>query len=243
MIARVIATAFPVALVTLSAAILAVLAAWLRLVPPIAGFAVFSLALLGGGGTSLLLGVVSVFTSEGTEQGSRGSGILAVIIGLGCLILLGALAQSGCGAPAIHDITTKTTDPPSFSAAAMNAANRGRDLSYPHGTPKTPRLQQQAYADLQPIELRVGVDDAYQEALNTADDLGWTVVESDPRTHTFEAEDETFVFRFIDDIVVRVRPSGVGSVVDVRSTSRVGVGDMGANANRIRRFRAVLISR
>ena len=104
-------------------------------------------------------------------------------------------------------------------------------------------MQEQAYADLQPIELRVGPDDAYQEALNTASDLGWAVVESNPTTRTFEAEDETSVFRFVDDIVVRVRPGSIGSVIDVRSTSRTGVGDMGVNANRIRQFRAALSSR
>ena len=127
-----------------------------------------------------------------------------------------------------------------FSAAAANPANRGRDLSYPHGVAETPRLQQHAYADLQPIELVVGVGDAYQAALDAAGDLGWTVVERDATAHTFEAEDETSVFRFVDDIVVRVRPRGAGAVVDVRSISRVGVGDMGVNADRIRRFRVVL---
>ena len=240
MIARVAAAALPVALVALFAAALAALAAWLGWVSPIAGFAVFGLALLGGGGVSLLLGLASVFVSSQTEHGSPAAGVLAAGIGLVCLVLLGALAVGARGAPAIHDLTTDIADPPSFSAAAANPANRGRDLSYPHGAAETPRLQQQAYADLQPIELRVGVGDAYRAALDAAADLGWTVVERDTAARTFEAEDETSVFRFVDDIVVRVRPRGTGAVVDVRSTSRVGVGDMGVNANRIRRFRAVL---
>jgi uncharacterized protein (DUF1499 family) len=47
----------------------------------------------------------------------------------------------------------------------------------------------------------------------------------------------TRIFRFVDDIVVRVRPSNGGSIVDVRSKSRDGRGDMGANAARIRAFR------
>ena len=243
MIARVTAAALPVVLMALAAAALAVLAAWLRWVSPIAGFAVFGLALLGGGGVGLVLGLVSVFVSAGTEHGSRPAGTLAAALGLGCLVLLGVLAYGARGAPAIHDLTTDIADPPSFSAAALHPANRGRDLSYPQGAVETPRLQQQAYADLRPIELAVGVGDAYQAALDAAGALGWTVVERDPTARRFEAEDETSVFRFVDDIVVRVRPRGAGAVVDLRSTSRVGVGDMGVNADRIRRFRAVLTPR
>ena len=43
----------------------------------------------------------------------------------------------------------------------------------------------------------------------------------------------TRLFRFVDDVAIRVRPRGAGSVVDLRSNSRVGGGDLGANAERI----------
>ena len=57
----------------------------------------------------------------------------------------------------------------------------------------------------------------------------------------FEALATTRVFRFVDDVAVRVRRGGGGSVIDVRSTSRVGRSDLGANAARIRAFRDVLV--
>jgi uncharacterized protein (DUF1499 family) len=41
-------------------------------------------------------------------------------------------------------------------------------------------------------------------------------------------------------VVVRIRPEGAGSRLDVRSKSRVGRSDVGANARRIRRFLAQL---
>jgi uncharacterized protein (DUF1499 family) len=45
------------------------------------------------------------------------------------------------------------------------------------------------------------------------------------------------VFRFVDDVLVRVRPAdGGGALVDVRSKSRDGRGDLGVNAARIRAF-------
>ena len=63
--------------------------------------------------------------------------------------------------------------------------------------------------------------------------MGWEIVESDPERGRIEATDTTPWFGFQDDIVVRVRPEGVGSRVDVRSVSRVGRSDGGTNARRI----------
>ena len=51
-----------------------------------------------------------------------------------------------------------------------------------------------------------------------------------------KATDTTRWFAFKDDVVVRVRPEGAGSRVDVRSVSRVGRGDVGTNARRVRGF-------
>jgi hypothetical protein len=46
----------------------------------------------------------------------------------------------------------------------------------------------------------------------------------------------TFWFRFKDDVVIRVKPLGKESRIDLRSVSRLGKGDLGANAKRIREF-------
>jgi uncharacterized protein (DUF1499 family) len=65
-------------------------------------------------------------------------------------------------------------------------------------------------------------------------------VAADAREGRIEATDTTRWFGFKDDVVIRVRPDAAGSRVDVRSKSRVGRGDAGANAARIRRFRSEL---
>jgi uncharacterized protein (DUF1499 family) len=44
------------------------------------------------------------------------------------------------------------------------------------------------------------------------------------------------VVGFKDDIVIRVSPAGTGSRIDVRSESRLGEGDLGKNARRIRAY-------
>ena len=77
---------------------------------------------------------------------------------------------------------------------------------------------------------------AFDRALEAAKRQGWEIVAAVPGEGRIEATDTTRWFGFKDDVVVRVRPDGAGSRVDVRSVSRVGRGDVGTNARRIRGF-------
>jgi uncharacterized protein (DUF1499 family) len=61
-------------------------------------------------------------------------------------------------------------------------------------------------------------------------------VREDPSAGRLEAVAGTFWFGFKDDVTVRVSADGAGSLVDVRSKSRVGKGDLGTNAQRIRTY-------
>ncbi len=57
-----------------------------------------------------------------------------------------------------------------------------------------------------------------------------------------EATQTSRIFRFVDDICVRLRPDGTATLIDVRSKSRVGQGDLGANAKRIRAFQQKVLT-
>jgi uncharacterized protein (DUF1499 family) len=76
----------------------------------------------------------------------------------------------------------------------------------------------------------------FARAVDVARGLGWEIVAAVPAEGRLEATDRTRWFGFRDDVVVRVRPEGAGSRVDVRSVSRVGRSDLGTNARRIRGF-------
>jgi uncharacterized protein (DUF1499 family) len=94
-----------------------------------------------------------------------------------------------------------------------------------------------AYPDLAPIRVSSDPASALSRAQDTALGLGWEVVAVDQGAGTLLARETTRIFRFVDDVVVRVRPAeGGGAIVDVRSKSRDGRGDLGANAARIRAF-------
>ena len=79
-------------------------------------------------------------------------------------------------------------------------------------------------------------DAAFERALSAVHALGWELVADDTGAGRIEATDTTFWYGFKDDVVVRIRPDGGGSRIDVRSKSRVGRSDVGANAARIRAY-------
>ncbi|MEK7293363.1 MAG: DUF1499 domain-containing protein, partial [Nitrospirota bacterium] len=64
----------------------------------------------------------------------------------------------------------------------------------------------------------------------------WTLVSSRPEQGEIRVEVTTRLFRFVDDIVVRCAEQNGVTVVNVRSASRVGRGDLGQNARNIRAF-------
>ena len=140
----------------------------------------------------------------------------------------------GAPAPPIHDITTDTQDPPEYVAVLPLRANAPNTTEY--GGERVAAQQRETYPDLQPLILDVPPSHAFDRALSTVREMGWDLVAADATTGRIEATDTTFWYGFNDDVVVRVRPADSGSRVDVRSLSRVGGGDAGTNARRIRAF-------
>lgn len=153
-------------------------------------------------------------------------------------------APEGQSYPPIHDISTDTADPPRFvdvlplRADAANTAEYGRSQGM---TPeRLAQLQREAYPDIQPLVLDAPPQEVFERALRAVDELGWELVAAAPGEGRIEAVDTTFWFRFKDDVVIRLRPENGGTRVDARSVSRVGRGDVGTNARRLREFLAEL---
>jgi len=137
--------------------------------------------------------------------------------------------------PPIHDITTDPDNPPAFVAVVALREAEGPDRVAYEGA-KIAELQRQAYPDIVPLTLALAPSAAFNRALDTAQRMGWTIVASDDAVGRIEASDRSRWFGFVDDIVIRVTPSGEGSRVDVRSASRVGRSDFGVNAARIESY-------
>ncbi len=142
--------------------------------------------------------------------------------------------------PSIHDITTDTEDPPVFVDVLPLRANAPNKVEY--GGPELAATQKKAYPDLKPVVLELPPGQAFDRALEAVQDMGWDLVVANREERRIEATDTTFWFRFKDDVVIRLRPEERGTRVDVRSVSRVGRGDAGTNARRIRAYVARLAS-
>jgi uncharacterized protein (DUF1499 family) len=136
----------------------------------------------------------------------------------------------------INDITTDTVNPPRYVDIAPLRAGAPVKLDY--GGEETAEQQRKAYPDIAPVHLNLSREQAFERALAAVRSLGWTLVGTDPAEGRIEATESTPFMGFTDDIVVRVQTEGSGSRVDVRSHSRVGRGDFGTNAKRVRAFLA-----
>ncbi|HEX6038569.1 DUF1499 domain-containing protein [Longimicrobium sp.] len=136
--------------------------------------------------------------------------------------------------PPIHDITTDTRNPPVFVAVAPLRQDAPNPVEYLGDS--IAAQQQQAYPDIRPMMMAMPVDSAFSLALRTARGMGWELVDQNRREGRIEATATTPWFGFKDDVVIRVSSASGISRVDVRSKSRVGRGDVGANAKRIRAY-------
>ena len=143
--------------------------------------------------------------------------------------------QRAMGVPPIHDISTDLDDPPPF--VALRPAREAAPNRVEHPGEATARLQHEGYPDLVPIRLAADRETVFVAAEQLARELGWRIVEADPVEGRIEAVDRTFWFGFRDDVVIRIIEVEDGRTrVDLRSASRMGQGDLGTNARRIRDF-------
>ena len=180
-----------------------------------------------------------IITLAKPKETRRGIALAAAsLLVTAALIAIPARFRMGPPAPPIHDITTDTQDPPQYVAALPLRADAPNTTEY--GGERVAAQQRDAYPDLQPAILNVPPAQAFDRALAAVHEMGWDHVEADATAGLIEATDTTFWFGFKDDVVIRVRPTDGGSRVDVRSLSRVGVGDAGTNAKRIRAYIDVL---
>ena len=186
------------------------------------GVADFRLALLGlagGAGLGLLGALVSAIALViGIVSSRRGvrTAIAGLVIGLLVAAPVGQAMIAGSKVPAIHDVTT--------------------DLDNPLANQSHAQVIAQAYPDLTTLEIDMQPGKVYEAALETAREMGWEIVASNPEAGMIEATATTRVMNFKDDVAIRVTERGEGAAVDMRSVSRVGISDMGANANRIRTY-------
>jgi len=205
-----------------------------RITPALTAFGIASLGMLVGVLSTVCAVVMFVRGGANVRSGMA-------LLGLpGALILVYSVVNSA-KVPPINDITTDRAYPPVFTNAQKLPANSGRDMGYPESF----KAQvEKAYPDLQSLGLKGKRDDIFAKAHDLVKSQpGWTVTTTTvtDKESIIEGYATTTLLGFVDDFVIRITDAGGdGVVVDMRSKSRDGKGDLGANAARIREFLAKL---
>lgn len=203
-------------------------------------------------GLAMAAGIVGLALS-GLIKPRRGWRLSLFAIALPSLALMiaGSAVLKARRAPPIHDVSTDIDDPPRLSATiaaerALMRESNAVDLKSQRA-PDNPtygeaagrlstEIQQAAFPDIQPIAVGVPKPRALAAARAAARTLGWSVDRVDEQAGIIEARARAFWYGATSDIVIRVTPVGPGAVIDVRSSSRTGAIDLGANAERVRAF-------
>ena len=159
--------------------------------------------------------------------------LIGIFLGVVVLAILGTQYSAASSVPPIHNISTDTENPPQFDKiVAIRSAAQANPLAY--DTAALAPQQTAAYPWVKPLTLMAPVDEVVDRAEAVMRDMGLEIVSSNKTTGLVEATATTFWFGFKDDVAVRVQPAADGGTqVDLRSVSRVGQSDLGANAARI----------
>lgn len=193
---------------------------------------------------AVLFAIVSMLLVRRSGGRRMGLNLVALVIGLLFILYIGNQVARARSVPAIHDISTNLDDWPKFYRLRVRGDNLA---SIPdEGQPRLARLRPRErwkavhrahYGGIHTIMVPWTVQETVKRAQALARERGWDIVTSDPEMGIVEAVDTSRFFRFKDNVVVRARPApGGGSLVDMRSISRVGVSDLGVNAERVRDF-------
>jgi hypothetical protein len=146
--------------------------------------------------------------------------------------------------PPIHDITTDTEHPPplvslltrrdgSTNPPGYDGPNK---IMFDGKVSTVSALQHKYYPAIHSAALLMSPEKLFKRAVTASYGMGWDVIAIVPDEGRIEATDTTWFFGFTDDIVIRVKPAGMGARLDIRSKARVGNDDEGRNAAHVQAF-------
>jgi uncharacterized protein (DUF1499 family) len=209
-----------------------------RWFPPFSGFQMFLMGFFLGF-VALFMGLIGIFaTRNPIRANGRKRAVVGTVVGLLVILPVLWMMFTGPKVPAINDITTDFDNSPEFTKAVQ--LNHGRDMKYDRA--KYADRQLRGYGPLAPLKLPEPPDEAFQTVQRTAAQMStWTITSTDAASRTLEGYATSGLFHFNDDFVIQVRAdAGGGSLVEMRSKSRDGIGDFGVNYKRIKDYFAAV---
>ncbi len=182
----------------------------------------------------LVVALIIIYLSRGNICSQVKSGLAVILMLIPVIGHYGNQPKNQTPGIPLNDISTDTANPPLFNAVIALRPAKSNTVEYPGD--KAAARQKELFPDITSIESSLSAENSFQLALDIAKSMGWNIVAQDMNAGLIEAVESTPVFSFEDDIVIRVLPINSGSIIDIRSRSRVGRSDRGKNAERIREF-------
>ena len=183
-----------------------------------------------------VISIITIFALRNKNPDGAKAAKMAVVISLFPILGIGTQVINARSIPEIHNISTDVNDPPVFDEIVNIRSSDDNPLVY--NKDELAEVQLKAYPKVKTLISEINVEDSFDRALVVAKELNWEIVSQNSESGIIEATETTRLWGFKDDIVIRVRAStnaGLTSV-DLRSVSRVGRSDLGANAKRITAF-------
>jgi hypothetical protein len=136
----------------------------------------------------------------------------------------------------LNDIATSPDEPLAFNVLLSQRPADANPIKNPD--PAAIEEQIDAYPDLGPMVLERAAPEVFSLVQEAVERRGWTIASSETPGENgigrIEATDQSLIMGFTDDVVVQVKGDDTRAQIDVRSVSRYGMHDLGANAARIR---------
>ena len=193
---------------------------------------------------AVLLAAIALLLSAGALIGGLGGdgahmqrAAIALVLALVMLFPPLNTVRKGGNVPPIHDISTDLDNPPIFEAVPGVRAANDNSLALDE---KVQAAQKAFYTELGPLSLSGTPADNFARALAAAEAMGWEIVAQSADKGIIEATATTTLFGFKDDVIIRLSDASGDTRVDMRSASRAGLSDLGANAARIEAYFAAL---
>lgn len=223
------------------------------------GFMIRDAGIILIGAAALFAVIAFLFAFFKTPRGPWWKAALAFAVPAVLFLGLLSMRAQAEAVPPIHDVSTDLRDPPTFSPETMVLresleANPINDYGTPLGqlsmwqgsddealkAKNHADIIAEEYQDLQPIILGGASEkQAFDAVIAAMGEIGLQEIRRVEGSNTIEGVAETFAFGFKDDVVARVAEGQI----DLRSVSRVGVSDLGYNAERVRDLREAIIDR
>jgi len=187
---------------------------------------------------AVIVAVVSLIRIWFGGQSGAANDFAALAVGLIGLALPAYFIAKAVLTPPLTDIETSPGDPIHFTVLAEQRPADANPLIDP--TPEQAAMEAKGYPDIGPMYLERSAPEVFALVSEAVHRLGWDVVVNEAPGESgvgrIEATDKTLIMGFTDDVVIRVKGDDAHTLIDVRSASRYGKVDFGANADRIRKF-------